>query len=115
MCPLCVATPIVQDRHERARGIVWTAKVDIGLRNAQRRGVIVLHPIMLVPMTITAFAGRRWAIPLAAVGSALAIFPGEWLGYPLFLSSLGALTGLPLRWGIEELIDELTPIRRPRP
>ena len=72
----------------------------------------MFYPIFMVPMIISALIGRRWTIPFVAIGSALAFFPGrEAIGIPLYLTTLGAMTGLPLRWGIAELIDELTPHR----
>ena len=75
----------------------------------------MFHPILMLSMVLTAVIGRRWAIPFVAIGSAFAFFPGrEAIGIPLYLATLGALTGLPLRWGIAELADELTPNDRDR-
>jgi hypothetical protein len=65
-------------------------------------------------MVISAVVNRRWAIPVVAAACAIFIglrFYGSY-GMPLFLGAIGAIAGLPLRWGIEELIDELTPVRR---
>jgi hypothetical protein len=70
-----------------------------------------MHPIFVVPLLISAAINRRWAIPFVAVGSAFVVFPDEAIGYPLFISCLGALTGLPFRWGIEELIYEVRHLR----
>jgi hypothetical protein len=81
-----------------------------------------MHPIFLAPLLISALINRRWAIPFVAVGSALLVFHGEEVfGYSLWISCLGALTGLPFRWGLEELIYEVRHLRnrridqRPRP
>jgi hypothetical protein len=72
----------------------------------------MLHPIFLVPLLVSAIVNRRWAIPIIAAGGAWLFSPDpDWLGWALYLSALAALTGLPLRWGIEELISELTPNR----
>jgi hypothetical protein len=72
----------------------------------------LFHPIMLVPLLVSAVVNRRWAIPIIAIGAAMLFSPdGDWFGIWLYLSTLATLTGLPLRWGIEELIHELTPRR----
>ena len=72
----------------------------------------MFHPIVLLPMLISAVIGRRWTIPFIALGSALVFYPGwDAIGMPLYLAALGALTGLPVRWGLAELIRELNPRR----
>jgi hypothetical protein len=69
-----------------------------------------MEPTWLLAMVISAVVNRRWAIPVVAV--ACAIFTGlrfyDSYGMPLFLGTIGALAGLPLRWGIEELIEEVS-------
>jgi hypothetical protein len=68
-----------------------------------------MEPTWVLAMVISAVVNRRWAIPVVAV--ACAIFTGlrfyDSYGMPLFLGTIGALAGLPLRWGIEELSDEI--------
>jgi hypothetical protein len=72
----------------------------------------MFYPPMMLATVVSALIGRRWAILFVAIGSAFAYFPGrEAIGIPLYLSTIGALTGLPLRWGIAELVDELRPHR----
>ncbi|HET7056235.1 MAG TPA: hypothetical protein VFI12_07210 [Thermomicrobiales bacterium] len=67
-----------------------------------------MEPTWLLAMVMSAVVSRRWAIPVVAV--ACAIFTGlrfyDSYGMPLLFGTIGALAGLPLRWGIEELIDE---------
>jgi hypothetical protein len=59
----------------------------------------VLHPLFLVPLLVSAFVNRRWAIPVIAVGGAWAFSPDDWFWMSLYLSALATLTGLPLRAG----------------
>ena len=68
-----------------------------------------MEPTLLLAMIISAVVNRLWAIPVVAV--ACAIFTGmrfyDSYGMPLILGTIGAIAGLPLHWGIEELVDEI--------
>jgi hypothetical protein len=68
-----------------------------------------MEPTWLLAMVLSAVVNRRWAILFIAV--ACAFFTGlrfyDSYGMPLFFGAIGALAGLPLRWGVEELTDEI--------